>query len=125
MKLSEICNQVANTLPDNLRENLATIKIDGFAIGLKKRKWSFFNGHHQVFVLGGDSNYTTLFGVNKKYNGEISSVADKLGINYVDIGSIPRLSFFSFGEKIMAGGMTGDYFAKFRQYITKYREEVD
>jgi len=37
--------------------------------------------------------------LNKKYNGEVSYVANKLGMNYANIGSIPRLSFFSFGEK--------------------------
>jgi len=123
MKLSEICQNVVNEFPDELKKNLSSVEIDGFAIGLRKRKWSFFNGgHHQVFVLGGENNYITLFGLKKEYNEEILRVADKLGINYANLGSIPRLSFFNFGEKIIAGGMIGDYFFKFRKYIAQRRK---
>jgi len=124
MKLSEICNQVVNALPNSLRDNLTTVQLDGFAIGLKTRKWSLLREHEQLFVLGGDNNYSTLFGLNKYHNKEISDVASKLGINYAEIGDIPA-SFFEWGKETKAMGIKADPFYKFREYLAEYREKVD
>ncbi len=125
MKLSELCQKLTSELPTELQKDLATIEIDGFAIGLKKNKHSFFRGHDQIFVLGGDNDYVTLFGLDKKYADIISPVASKLGINYVrGDGIISRLSFFTYGEKIIASGMIGDNMFKFREYIKNYREKM-
>jgi hypothetical protein len=125
MRLSEICEKVTNELPEELNKNLITVELDGFAIGLKARKWNFFNGgHHQLFLLGGDSNYTTLFGLNKEYNEKVSHVANKLKIKYANVGPI-NLSFFEFRGNIRAKGIIGDHFYKFREYLAEYREKVD
>jgi len=42
MKFSEICENALKEFPEELRNNLSTVGMDGFVVGLKTRNWSFF-----------------------------------------------------------------------------------
>jgi len=122
MKLTDICNQITQELPQDIQKQIRPLDLgiyaEGLVVGVDEK--GFF--HKEIFVLGGDNKYITLFSTNKKYRKELSDVAKKLNIHFVESQS----SGFGYaGKKMYAFGTYLDGFKSFQRYINKYRESIN